>query len=118
MSPSDLGQLLKPFIFLDLFDAPADAFKGFGLHPHSGIATLTWLIEGATNYDDTTGQSGVLVKGGLEWMQAGSGVVHELLGSCVGTRWVLALRAARRPCRGLDGRQFGQRGYIVAPGCW
>ena len=76
VSPSDLGQLLKPFIFLDLFDAPADAFKGFGLHPHSGLATLTWLIEGATTYDDTTGQSGELVEGGLEWMQAGSGVWH------------------------------------------
>ena len=76
VSPGDLGQLLKPFIFLDLFDAPADAFKGFGLHPHSGIATLTWLIEGATSYEDTTGKSGVLAGGGVEWMQAGSGVWH------------------------------------------
>ncbi len=76
VSPGDLGQLLKPFIFLDLFDAPADAFKGFGLHPHSGIATLTWLIEGATRYEDTTGKSGVLAGGGVEWMQAGSGVWH------------------------------------------
>ena len=76
VSPADLGQLLKPFIFLDLFDAPADAFQGFGLHPHSGIATLTWLIQGATHYEDTTGKTGVLAEGGVEWMQAGSGVWH------------------------------------------
>lgn len=44
VSPSDLGQLLKPFVFLDLFDAPPDSFGGFGLHPHSGIATLTVLL--------------------------------------------------------------------------
>ena len=76
ISPSDLGQILKPFIFLDLFDAPADSFQGFGLHPHSGIATLTWLIQGASNYEDTTGKSGVLVEGGVEWMRAGRGVWH------------------------------------------
>ncbi len=76
VSPSDLGQLLKPFVFLDLFDAPPNSFGGFGLHPHSGIATLTVLLQGATRYEDTTGQSGVLPQGGLEWMQAGGGVWH------------------------------------------
>ena len=76
VSPGDLGQLLKPFIFLDLFDAPPDSFGGFGLHPHSGIATLTVLLQGATRYEDTTGATGVLPQGGLEWMQAGGGVWH------------------------------------------
>ena len=76
VSPGDLGQLLKPFIFLDLFDAPPDSFGGFGLHPHSGIATLTVLLQGATQYEDTTGATGVLPEGGLEWMQAGGGVWH------------------------------------------
>ncbi len=76
VSPSDLGQLLKPFVFLDLFDAPPDSFGGFGLHPHSGIATLTVLLQGATRYEDTTGETGVLPQGGLEWMQAGGGVWH------------------------------------------
>ena len=76
VSPSDLGQLMKPFIFLDLFDAPADAFGGFGMHPHSGIATLTVLLQGATRYEDSTGKSGVLPQGGIEWMMAGGGVWH------------------------------------------
>ena len=76
VSPSDIGQLIKPFIFLDLFDAPADSFGGFGMHPHSGIATLTVLLHGATRYEDTTGKSGVLPAGGLEWMMAGGGVWH------------------------------------------
>ncbi len=54
MSPSDLGQTLKPFVFLDLFDNEGTSFSGFGLHPHSGIATLTYLLEGSVRYEDTT----------------------------------------------------------------
>src|SRR5690349_25061469 len=76
MSPSDLGQYLKPFVFLDFFDADASAFRGFGLHPHSGIATLTWIMQGSVGYEDTSGQSGVLRQGGVEWMQAGGGAWH------------------------------------------
>ena len=45
MSPSDFGQFLKPFVFLDLFDDDGVPFSGFGLHPHSGIATLTYIAE-------------------------------------------------------------------------
>ena len=41
MSPSDFGRLLKPFVFLDLIDNQGTPFSGFGLHPHSGIATVT-----------------------------------------------------------------------------
>jgi redox-sensitive bicupin YhaK (pirin superfamily) len=77
MSPGDLGQLLKPFVFLDLFAfQPAAGRSGFGLHPHSGIATLTFLLEGDVSYEDTTGKKGVLPAGGVEWMRAGSGVWH------------------------------------------
>ncbi|MBU0746725.1 MAG: pirin family protein [Gammaproteobacteria bacterium] len=77
MSPSDLGQVLKLFVFLDLVNfQPGAARQGFGMHPHSGIATLTFLTQGDVRYEDTTGQSGVLLAGGVEWMQAGSGVWH------------------------------------------
>jgi redox-sensitive bicupin YhaK (pirin superfamily) len=76
MSPSDFGQLLKPFVFLDLFDNNGIPFDGFGLHPHSGIATLTYLLEGSTAYEDTNGARGLLPAGGVEWMQAGGGVWH------------------------------------------
>jgi redox-sensitive bicupin YhaK (pirin superfamily) len=78
MSPGDLGEFLKPFVFLDIVDADATGFgKGFGMHPHSGIATLTWLTEGDTRYEDTTGEQGVLPAGGVEWMRAGNGVWHD-----------------------------------------
>ena len=77
MSPGDLGQWLKPFVFLDLFGfKPTPGHKGFGMHPHSGIATLTYMIEGAVRYEDTTGKTGVLPAGGVEWMRAGNGVWH------------------------------------------
>src|SRR5438034_5617568 len=76
MSPSDFGRLLKPFVFLDLFDTQAKPFTGLGLHPHSGIATLTYVAEGSVSYEDTNGAKGALPAGGIEWMRAGGGVWH------------------------------------------
>jgi redox-sensitive bicupin YhaK (pirin superfamily) len=76
MSPGDLGEVLKPFVFLDLFDMEAASFSGFGLHPHSGIATVTHLFEGSVRYEDTTGAAGVLPEGGAEWFKAGHGAWH------------------------------------------
>jgi redox-sensitive bicupin YhaK (pirin superfamily) len=76
MSPSDFGRLLKPFVFLDLFETQGNPFTGFGLHPHSGIATLTYVAEGSVSYQDTNGATGLLPAGGIEWMRAGGGVWH------------------------------------------
>jgi redox-sensitive bicupin YhaK (pirin superfamily) len=76
MSPSDFGRVLKPFVFLDLIDNQGKSFSGFGLHPHSGIATLTYIAEGSVRYEDTNGATGLLPAGGLEWMRAGGGVWH------------------------------------------
>src|SRR5271156_4747884 len=76
MSPSDLGEVLKPFVFLDLFDNRGDVFPTFGLHPHSGLATLTYVAEGSVAYEDTNGATGVLRAGGVEWMRAGKGLWH------------------------------------------
>src|SRR3977135_147583 len=75
MSPSDLGEILKPFVFLDLFDHEGAPFNG-GLHPHSGIATLTYVVEGAVSYIDPDNVRGTLPAGGVEWMQAGRGMWH------------------------------------------
>lgn len=77
MRPCDLGGLLKPFVPLDLirFTATADT-RGFGMHPHSGIGTPTFMLEGNGGYEDTTGNKGVLLAGGVEWMRAGHGVWH------------------------------------------
>jgi redox-sensitive bicupin YhaK (pirin superfamily) len=76
MSPSDFGRLLKPFVFLDLIDNQGTPFTGFGLHPHSGIATVTYIAEGSVRYEDTNGATGLLPAGGVEWMRAGGGVWH------------------------------------------
>src|ERR1700722_12394930 len=69
MSPSDFGRLLKPFAFLDLFDNHGKPFPGLGLHPHSGIATFTYVAEGSLSYEDTNGAMGLLPAGGLEWVR-------------------------------------------------
>ena len=76
-SPGDLGGLLKPFVFLDYFDVPPDSEARFSMHPHSGIATTTILLEGEVGYEDTTGAAGVLSTGSVEWMNAGGGVWHD-----------------------------------------
>ena len=77
VSPSGLGEILKPFVFLDLFESkPPLAFSGFGPHPHSGIETVTYLFEGGVRYEDTSGASGVLPAGGLEWFKAAHGAWH------------------------------------------
>jgi redox-sensitive bicupin YhaK (pirin superfamily) len=75
MSPSDFGEILKPFVFLDLFDHAGAPFDG-PLHPHSGIATLTYIAEGAVSYIDPNNVKGTLPAGGVEWMQAGRGMWH------------------------------------------
>jgi len=76
VSPSDIGEFIKPFVFLDLFDISAASAPDFGWHPHSGIATLTVLHEGAIEYQETTGVKGILPADGIEWMRAGGGVWH------------------------------------------
>lgn len=77
MSPSDLGHLLKPFVFLDLFDVDLhDPRAGFTVHPHSGLATITVIVDGDLRFDDPSDGTGQLGFGGFEWMRAGNGVWH------------------------------------------
>ena len=112
ISPNnEAGEQLKPFVFLDYFHAEIQAGFGFGMHPHSGIATLTWQPDTDVQYEDTTGQKGVLAAGGLEWMNAGGGAWHQakLLGA--GHASGFQLWVAMPP--GVeDGESFGQ---YVAP---
>jgi redox-sensitive bicupin YhaK (pirin superfamily) len=77
VSPSDVGELIKPFVFLDHGEIEPTGEPLFGIHPHSGIATLTVVLSGGINYEDTTGKSGAVAAGGLEWMKAGNGVWHD-----------------------------------------
>jgi redox-sensitive bicupin YhaK (pirin superfamily) len=88
VSPSDIGEVIKPFVFLDYGDLPYSGGGFVGIHPHSGIATLTLAIRGSLAYEDTTGKTGVIPSGGLEWMKAGNGVWHDgAIGSREGFRF-------------------------------
>jgi redox-sensitive bicupin YhaK (pirin superfamily) len=77
VSPSDIGELIKPFVFLDHAEVAPRPEPLFGIHPHSGIATLTTVLRGGMVYEDTTGKKGSVPTGGLEWMKAGNGVWHD-----------------------------------------
>jgi redox-sensitive bicupin YhaK (pirin superfamily) len=70
---------LDPFLLLDHFgsDDPKDYLKGFPMHPHRGIETVTYLLEGEVDHRDTTGSAGTIKSGGVQWMTAGGGLLHE-----------------------------------------
>jgi redox-sensitive bicupin YhaK (pirin superfamily) len=70
---------LDPFLLLDHFgsDDPADFVKGFPMHPHRGIETVTYLLEGEIDHRDSTGSAGTLRAGGVQWMTSGGGLLHE-----------------------------------------
>ena len=76
MSPGDVGQLIKPFVFFDDANIPASG-RGFGMHPHSGIATVTLVLSGSVWINDTVGTQAVLDAGDVEWMRASGGAWHE-----------------------------------------
>jgi redox-sensitive bicupin YhaK (pirin superfamily) len=77
VSPSDLGERTKPFVFLDHARIEPTSQPLFGMHPHSGIATVTLMLSGAVAYEDSTGKSGLISAGAVEWMKAGNGVWHD-----------------------------------------
>jgi redox-sensitive bicupin YhaK (pirin superfamily) len=68
-----------PFLMLDAFDSqdPRDYIKGFPWHPHRGIETVTYLVEGRIDHGDSLGNSGVIGNGDCQWMTAGSGIIHQ-----------------------------------------
>jgi redox-sensitive bicupin YhaK (pirin superfamily) len=68
-----------PFLMLDTFDStdPSKYKQGFPLHPHRGIESITYLIEGSIDHRDTLGNAGCISAGEAQWMTAGSGVMHE-----------------------------------------
>ncbi len=70
---------LDPFLLLDAFGAtdPRDYLAGFPWHPHRGIETVTYLLEGSVRHGDSLGTSGTIGPGELQWMTAGSGIIHE-----------------------------------------
>jgi redox-sensitive bicupin YhaK (pirin superfamily) len=71
--------ILDPFLMFDAFgtDRPQDYIGGFPDHPHRGFETVTYLLAGRLRHKDSEGNHGVIEAGGVQWMTAGSGVVHS-----------------------------------------
>lgn len=68
-----------PFLMFDDFraDHPKDYLAGFPWHPHRGIETVTYMLEGTVEHGDSMGHAGNVVAGGVQWMTAGSGIIHQ-----------------------------------------
>ena len=71
--------LLDPFLLLDDFrsDDPSKYLPGFPWHPHRGIETITYVLEGDVEHGDSMGNKGDISAGDVQWMTAGSGIVHQ-----------------------------------------
>jgi redox-sensitive bicupin YhaK (pirin superfamily) len=99
----DLQRRLDPFLMLDAFrnDNPDDYIGGFPDHPHRGFETVTYMIAGRMRHRDSAGNEGLLGPGGVQWMTAGSGLIHSELpeqehGLMEGFQLWLNLPAARK----------------------
>ncbi len=105
---------LDPFLLLDDFgsDNPADYLAGFPWHPHRGIETVTYLDRGTVAHGDSIGNSGAIGPGDVQWMTAGSGIIHQEMPQAPADRilrgfqlWV-NLPAAKKMCdpryRGIE----------------
>jgi redox-sensitive bicupin YhaK (pirin superfamily) len=70
---------LDPFLLFDHFgsDDPDDYVKGFPVHPHRGIETVTYMLGGSVAHRDSLGNAGVIGAGDVQWMTAGRGILHE-----------------------------------------
>ncbi|MGA8542605.1 MAG: pirin family protein [Thermoplasmata archaeon] len=71
--------LFDPFLLLDRFGStnPEDYLAGFPWHPHRGIETVTYVLDGRVAHGDTLGNSGVIGSGDVQWMNSGSGIIHQ-----------------------------------------
>jgi redox-sensitive bicupin YhaK (pirin superfamily) len=70
---------LDPFLLLDHFRSsdPADYVAGFPWHPHRGIETVTYMLNGQVDHGDTLGNTGTIDSGDVQWMSSGSGILHQ-----------------------------------------
>ncbi|WP_293747409.1 pirin family protein [uncultured Paraglaciecola sp.] len=72
-------QRLDPFLMLDEFgsEEAQDYIAGFPKHPHRGFQTVTYMLNGKMGHKDSVGNEGLIEDGGLQWMNAGKGIIHE-----------------------------------------
>ncbi len=79
ISPN-ISNLFDPFLLFDHFafnDPIEGPIRGFPMHPHRGIETVTYILKGSVNHRDSLGNSGLIGPGDIQWMTAGSGILHE-----------------------------------------
>ena len=90
----DNVQEFDPFLMLDSFDShnPEDYEAGFPFHPHRGIETVTYLIKGEIEHEDSLGNKGAIRNGECQWMTAGSGIMHEEMPKAVGDNHMLGFQ--------------------------
>jgi redox-sensitive bicupin YhaK (pirin superfamily) len=78
---NDLGKKISPFLLLDYAGPhefpPSQARRGVGEHPHRGFETVTIIYSGEVEHRDSSGNSGLIGPGDVQWMTAGAGVLHE-----------------------------------------
>jgi redox-sensitive bicupin YhaK (pirin superfamily) len=72
-------EAFDPFLMMDFFNStnPEDYIKGFPWHPHRGIETVTYLVKGEIEHEDSIGSKGTILDGDCQWMTAGSGIMHQ-----------------------------------------
>jgi len=97
---------IDPFLLFDHFgsDKPEDYIRGFPMHPHRGIETVTYMINGKVNHKDTLGNSGSIGSGDVQWMTSGGGIMHAEMpqpqdGEMVGFQLWINLPATLKMCR-------------------
>jgi quercetin 2,3-dioxygenase len=96
-----VSNLFDPFLLFDhfAFNDPAEGpIKGFPMHPHRGIQTVTYILQGSVNHRDSLGNAGLIGPGDMQWMTAGGGILHEEM-----------------PRRGLDGKIDGFQLWVNLP---
>ena len=90
-----------PFLLFDHFafnDPVEGPIRGFPMHPHRGIETVTYMLEGATQHRDSLGNSGLIGPGDVQWMTSGRGILHEEM-----------------PRRGPNGNIYGFQLWVNLP---
>ena len=100
----DTAEDFDPILMLDSFDStnPEDYRAGFPLHPHRGIETISYVVEGAMKHRDSLGNEATVGDGEVQWMCAGSGILHEEMipatGRLLGVQLWLNLPAKDKMC--------------------
>ena len=96
-----VSNLFDPFLLFDHFafnDPIEGPLRGFPYHPHRGIETVTYMLEGSTSHRDSLGNAGLIGPGDVQWMSSGRGILHE-----------------ERPRRGESGNIYGFQLWVNLP---